>query len=426
MLDDPRAFYDERVKQECEGRAMVLSSAAGPQRKANPWQGVFVLVAACLASFIASAASAQTSPSFYTATQQELAGRPGTIIRKEPLTGYVPPGASAFRILYRSTGLHGEPIAVSGVLVAPLGVAPAAGRPIVAWSHPTSGVDQPCAPSLSPSALQMIQGLPEMLRRGYVVVATDYPGLGTAGPHPYLVGLSEGRAVLDAVRAAGNLPEAHAGKRFVLWGHSQGGHASLYAALLAHKYAPELKLVGVAVAAPASDLTKLSSTNANSPDGQLLSAMLIWSWSRVFDTPLGQVVALADIPSVELLARQCFDPPLDSDSQPVAKPLAMASYKLTADLATAEPWHDLSARNTPGALPANVPVFLAQGSADTTIPPALTASYMRKLCQAGSAVHMMVLPGVDHRLIAHDAAGAAVDWMSGRLAGQPAPNDCQK
>ena len=404
---------------------MGIFLAAEPQRKANPWQGVFILVAACLAPFIVSSASAQTSSSFYTATQQEIAGRPGTIIRKEPLTGYVPPGASAFRILYRSTGLHGEPIAVSGVLVAPLGVASAAGHPIVAWSHPTSGVDQPCAPSLSPSVLQMIQGLPQMLQRGYVVVATDYPGLGTAGPHPYLVGLSEGRAVLDSVRAARNLPEAHAGKRFVLWGHSQGGHASLYAALLAHKYAPELRLAGVAAAAPASDLGKLSSINANSPDGQLLMAMLMWSWSRVFDTPLDRVAAPADIPSVELLARQCFDPPLDSDSQPAAKPLAMASYKLTRDLATAEPWHSLLVRNTPGALPANVPVFLAQGSDDTTIPPKLTADYMQQLCQAGSAVHMVVLPGVDHRLIAHAAAGAAVNWMSGRLDGRPAPNDCQ-
>jgi pimeloyl-ACP methyl ester carboxylesterase len=401
------------------------SLAARLQRKANPWQGVFILAVACLAFLIVGSVSAQTSSSFYAATQQEIAGRPGTIIRKEPLTGSVPPGVSAFRILYRSTGLHGEPIAVSGVLVAPSGVAPAGGRPIVAWSHPTSGVDQPCAPSLSASVLQMIQGLPQMLQRGYVVVATDYPGLGTAGPHPYLVGVSEGRAVLDSVRAARNLPEAHAGKRFVLWGHSQGGHASLYAALLAHKYAPELTLAGVAVAAPASDLIALSKFSPDRPDTLLMGAMLIWSWSRVFDTPLDQVVAPADVPSVGILARLCFDPPLDSDSQPAAKPFTMASYKLTQDLATAEPWRSLFVRNTPGALPTNIPVFLAQGSADTTIPPKLTAMYMQRQCQAGSAVHMVVLPGVDHRMIAHDAEGAAVDWMSNRFAGRPAPNDCR-
>ncbi len=180
----------------------------------------FAILCSVLATGVAPA---QTNPSFYTATKQELAAdNPGAILRKETLPGPVPSGASAYRILYRSTGLHGEPIAVSAVLVIPPGAPPAEGRPIVAWQHPTSGVDQPCAPSLSPSVLQMIQGLPRMLERGYVVVATDYAGLGTAGPHPYLVGESEGRAVLDAVRAAHSLPEAHAGERFVLWGHSQG------------------------------------------------------------------------------------------------------------------------------------------------------------------------------------------------------------
>ena len=49
-----------------------------------------------------------------------------------------------------------------------------------------------------------------MLAHGYVVVATDYEGLGTPGVHAYLVGLSEARAVLDSVRAARNLAAAHA------------------------------------------------------------------------------------------------------------------------------------------------------------------------------------------------------------------------
>ncbi len=78
----------------------------------------------------------------------------------------------------------------------------------------------------------------------YVVVATDYPGLGTPGPHPYLIGESEGRAVLDSVRAARAIEKAHAGKRFVVWGHSQGGHAALFAGELARRYAPELSSSG--------------------------------------------------------------------------------------------------------------------------------------------------------------------------------------
>ncbi len=72
----------------------------------------------------------------------------------------------------------------------------------MAWAHPTTGIVSKCAPSLARILFRTIQGLHEMLQRGYLIAATDYPGLGTAGPHPYLVGISEGRAVLDSVRAA--------------------------------------------------------------------------------------------------------------------------------------------------------------------------------------------------------------------------------
>ena len=133
----------------------------------------------------------------------EASGRAGSIIRVWPLEGGGPGGGDAFRILYRSTGLTGEPIAVSGAIFIPKGAALADGRNVIAWAHPTSGVVEDCAPSLMPDVSGMIWGLADMLRQGYVVVATDYPGLGVPGMiHPYLIGVSEGRAVLDSVRAA--------------------------------------------------------------------------------------------------------------------------------------------------------------------------------------------------------------------------------
>jgi Secretory lipase len=188
-----------------------------------------ILVVAAAMSSVAAGARAQTG--FYIATDQELAGAPGTIIRTQPMRG-APGGAAAYRVLYRSIGLHDEPIAVSGVVVIPAGPAPAGGRPIVAWAHPTTGVVPRCAPSRAEVVFKQMQGLHDMVERGYVVAATDYPGLGTPGPHPYLVGVSEGRAVLDAVRAARDLPGAGAGHRFAVWGHSQGGHAVLYSGIL--------------------------------------------------------------------------------------------------------------------------------------------------------------------------------------------------
>jgi hypothetical protein len=166
---------------------------------------LLLFAAALVAATCGFVVAGQAQTPFYVPTEQELAGPPGSIIRTESMAG-APDNAAAYRVLYRSVGLHDEPIAVSGVIVIPTGPEPPGGRPIVAWAHPTTGIVPRCAPSRALFAFQQIQGLRPMVDRGYVVAATDYPGLGTAGPHPYLVGTSEARAVLDSVRAARTLP----------------------------------------------------------------------------------------------------------------------------------------------------------------------------------------------------------------------------
>src|ERR1700677_1908929 len=141
----------------------------------------------------ADAASAQTA--FYRAPASEAEGAPGPLVRQEIIDG-APLSATAYRVLYRSTGLDNKPILVSGVVIVPPGDPPPGGRPIVAWAHPTSGVVPRCAPSLAIFLFEQIQGLRSFVRDGYVVAATDYPGLGTEGPHQYLVRTSEALAWL--------------------------------------------------------------------------------------------------------------------------------------------------------------------------------------------------------------------------------------
>ncbi len=136
----------------------------------------------------------------YDVSPGEIPGKPGTIIRIWPLEGGGPGmggNGEAFRILYRSTDPSGRPIPVSGAIYIPSGPAPAGGRNIIAWAHPTSGVVPPCAPSLMPDVGGMMWNLGNMIAQGYIVVATDYPGLGTDGIHPYLIGESEARSVLE-------------------------------------------------------------------------------------------------------------------------------------------------------------------------------------------------------------------------------------
>jgi acetyl esterase/lipase len=378
------------------------------------------LAAAC-APFISAPDFGAETP-FYAAP--DLAhGPPGSLVRSELIEG-APDGATAYRVLYRSKGLHDEPIVVSGMVVVPPGPAPLGGRSVLAWPHPTSGVVPRCAPSLAFFRFQMIAGLREMLQRGYLVVATDYPGLGTAGPHPYLVGVSEARAVLDSVRAGQSVPQAEAGRRFAVWGHSQGGHAALYTGLLARSYAPELDLVGVAAAAPATELALLLDRDLQTPAGKNLTAMTLWSWSRVFDATLEGTVLPSSLPVIDRLATECIESLYDLLArQETERPLAQG-FLSVRDLAGVEPWRSLLAANTPGTLPADIPLFLSQGSADRVVLPAVTQDYMERSCRSGGHVRFLRLEGATHGSIAGRTAQDAVAWIANRFDGLRAPSDC--
>ena len=367
------------------------------------------------------AASAQTS--FYDAPRSMLPGQPGTLIRQEPMDG-APLGAAAYRVLYRSIGLKDEPIFVSGVVVVPQGDPPPGGRPIVAWAHPTTGITSRCAPSLAIFIFQQIQGLRTFIERGYVVAATDYPGLGTPGPHPYLVGESEARAVIDAVRVAGGMPGSGGGKRFAVWGHSQGGQAALFTGAITKAYGPELTLVGVAAAAPATDLVALMNDGINSVGGKNITAMTLWSWHRVYGAAVDNIVDPRAIPVMDRLARECIEGPFDLiERQRTEKPLE--EHFLTVEgPAKIEPWSSLLQKNTPGVFQPNIPVFLAQGTNDQIVHPDVTRDYMKKLCAAGSKVMMLNLPNIGHGRAAQASADAAADWMTDQFAGKTAPNDC--
>ncbi|MBE7200611.1 MAG: alpha/beta fold hydrolase, partial [Parafilimonas terrae] len=333
--------------------------------------------------------------------------------------------ATASRVLYRSTGLRGEPIAVSGAVIVPDGPVPPGGRPIVAWAHPTTGVVDKCAPSLARGLYRSIQGLQDMLARGYIVAATDYPGLGTPGVHPYLVGGSEGRAVLDSVRAARQLAgPGGASNAFAVWGHSQGGQAALFTGLLARSYAPELNLVGVAAAAPATELAILMMADLDTSGGKNLTAMTLWSWSRVYGAPITKVVTPAALPVIDELANECIETTFDVLERRGPSRALDRSFLTVDNLADREPWRSLLARNTPGPLPPRIPVFLAQGSTDNLVLPRVTLDYRAKLCRAGSRVEFDLVPGVGHLSIAKDAAPAVLDWIGDRFVGEPAPSNC--
>lgn len=347
----------------------------------------------------------------------------GSIVRVWPLFGGATPGAKAYRILYRSTGLDGKPIPVTAAVVFPESPPPPGGRPVVAWAHPTTGVAPQCAPTLLPLIRGSIQGLDEMIARDFVVVATDYAGLGADSEHPYLIGASEARAVLDSVRAVRHMRDSGARSEFAVWGHSQGGHAALFTGELAASYAPELKLVGVAAAAPATYLAKLFEADLADGSGNALSAMALISWSEIFGLPLGDLVVASRLPDVRRVANDCIEtiPQFIQEMQD-AQPLARGFLKV--DPVKLPRWRAIMDENTPGQRPQTAPVFIAQGTADTTVPARITRRFRAELCRRGTAVKYVEYGGVAHAFIGRDSAYEAVQWMQDRFQKKAAPNNC--
>ncbi len=228
----------------------------------------------------------ETEPddTFYRVSPKEISRTEhGHLIRYRPAnpTAGLEHAERSELLIYQSAKNDGKDTAraVSGIVAIPKGTPPAGGWPIISWAHGTVGSADKCAPSMDSDALADINDptnppltvhrkinraphtmLNAFLDAGWAVVMTDYEGLGTAGWHPYLNGPSEARGVLDMVRAAHQFGAKEGIKfsnKFAIVGHSQGGHAALFAASLQKEWVPEFDLVGVTAIAPASSPDKL-------------------------------------------------------------------------------------------------------------------------------------------------------------------------
>ncbi|MFT4021299.1 MAG: alpha/beta fold hydrolase [Acinetobacter sp.] len=184
---------------------------------------------------------------FYT-WLKNIPEQPGQLLKIEQIeTPYVrlAKDSQAIRILYSSTSGKDSktPIVVSGSIHLPKGRPPKGGWPVILWAHGTVGLADKCAPSWNGRSFRDAQYLNRWLDEGFAVVATDYEGLGVAGPHLLINNPMLAYSVLDSGRAAlkTKLPLAN---KFIIVGQSQGGAAALSASSYSASYAPDLNIKG--------------------------------------------------------------------------------------------------------------------------------------------------------------------------------------
>ena len=351
-------------------------------------------------------------------------GEPGEIIDIEELDlgeDYV-----GYRILYHSRSLRGDDIAVSGFVMTPAGEPPAGGWPLVAFAHGTTGLADICAPSHEAEEFVAERG---SYLEGYAVVATDYEGLGTPGLHPYIVGRSEARGVLDSVRAAHNVnvyegdhrPLISVTDEFVVWGHSQGGHAALHAGQHWQEYAPELQLLGVAAGAPPSQFALLFDVLLGGPF-QGYVAMASGGFAAAYDEiELEQVLTDEGIALTEILERGCTDEIFE-----VFNPIAREDLLKVENPLMVPPWDRVIVENDVNQAPVPVPLVILHGGDDEQIPAISSQFLLAQLCvQPGQGPTIRIeYPGEDHSDVIDAQRDDLLEWIAGRFAGQPAPNTC--
>ena len=350
---------------------------------------------------------------FYATPEHIQPGDPGQLIKVQTLE----PGdiqGSLFRIMYHSRSVDDEDIAVTGSLAVPNTPAPIGGRPVVTLGHPTVGNADECAPSRDPATSAAV--INRFLAAGWIVATSDYEGLGTPGVPPYLVGESEGRSMVDIVRAARTIPVLSAGTTFAAWGHSQGGHAALFARKVAATWAPELRMVGAVAVAPVANASEfVSRANFAGPG---ITLMTVAGYSAAYGLEADEVLTDDGMDHLEDTETKCLadlgDELGDRELSDVRR----------ADPSTLSDWGAALTRNDAGPIRSNVAVLLLQGENDAIVPPGDTEGLFEQMCSTAQPVTMEIDDRGGHASVRDRTLDEAVSWLTDRFALTPAPTNC--
>ena len=425
---------------------------------------LFTLIVASTLSFSFAVVNANPSmPPFYADVMKMTSeGKLGQIIKQEKISTPIK-GAQAWKIAYISSDIAERLTISTGLVVAPVGKAPKEGRPVLAWAHGTTGTAQNCGPSqVTNPAVPLNQyflvggnswtdyGIPnleEFIKEGYVVVATDYQGLGGGGKHQYAVAGSNGRDLINSARAAISMKDTGAGKRTIFYGWSQGGGATIAAASLGEYFnkkgavTDDLQVLGFVAMAPddaavmIQNATKDQASADKAVNGLIqLFSDNVFNFSHFAMTLWGTQAAYPNLKLSDLFT--------DQGSKVVDQVVLNKCMHVTADtfsdtygnqfntLLRDKPINTLAwakALIDGSVLPVKpvAPVVIYWGTKDTAVPPIMHELYQKQMCAMGGNIERIQLPGEQtHFSTPGLSAPMYLTWVKDRLAGKPVTNSC--
>jgi pimeloyl-ACP methyl ester carboxylesterase len=403
-------------------------------------------------------------PFYDSVTKMSANGKLGQIIKKEAIKTSVK-GAQAWRIAYISSDVAERKTIVTGTIISPIGSAPKEGRPILAWAHGTTGSAQNCGPSqiIDPTAPLNeyfladgnswtdygIPNVEQFIQEGYVVVATDYQGLGGGGKHQYAVAATNGRDVINSARAASSMKEVGAGKKTIVYGWSQGGGATIAAASLLDYQklqgtaADNLQYLGFVGLAPDDQAIMLQNpptdevgatklinefTQENVPNVFLFAHYVMGLWGtqaaypnlKLTDILTDEGAAFVD----KLSNNKCVHVMADSFNYAYGD-----QYKslLKPSASNSLPWIKAFIDGSVKPVKPEAPVVIYWGTKDTAVPPIEHELYQKQMCAMGANIGRIQLPGEQtHFATPGVSAPMYLEWVKDRIAGKPLANACPK
>lgn len=361
-------------------------------------------------------------PPFYAVPADVSHQSPGDLLKSEPVS--VPEvNGTVERVMYVSQDAKGKPAAVTGLVFVPALPAPPAGYPVVTWAHGTNGMAAACTPSLKAStAVASPTVINAMLGLGWIVAATDYQGEGTPpGLLPFLVGDVAARNTVDIVRAARQLPTAHAGPDYIVWGHSEGGQAALFAWSMAGSYGARdgIHMVGAVAVAPPSQLEDVYQHLSGTAD-RVYAYMMLAGFNAAYgnrSAPLDAVLTSKGSALLPKLRTACLGPlAAVVNGSPFAQLVKTSPFTLPA-------WRQLFTQNDPASFATanQVPLLIVHGAADELIPVTTSAQLTDHLCSLGANVERWVYPDQNHGGVLFASVLDMGHWMQNRFQDSSTP-----
>jgi len=391
-------------------------------------------------------------------------GKLGQVIKQESIATSVK-GAQAWRIAYISSDIAGRKTISTGLVVAPVGQAPAGGRPVMSWAHGTTGSAQNCGPSqvINPAAPLNeyflvggnswtdygIPAIEEFIKEGYVLVATDYQGLGGGGRHQYSVAATNAMDTLNAARAAISMKETGAGKKTLVYGWSQGGGATIALAGMPEyikqtgTVADNIDIIGfvalapqdISILAPAGKLDQAAADKYFQSSQKMFldnvfnfthATMYYWGTQAAFpnlklsDIFTDEGVKVAN----EVYSNKCMHAASDTFNFNYGTSYASLLKQTPANTVA---WAQAMQKGGVPVVKPVAPVQIYFGSKDTAVPPMMHKLYQEQMCKLGGNVGRMQLPGEQsHFTTPGSSKPFYLSWVKDRVAGKSLANACPK